>query len=186
MIEVQRFVTAASIAVPLWMITAPAGAGNVIETMREVSSSGQFEIDAFATAVEAAGVADVLEGAGPYTIFAPTDEAFEMFKLGGLEPQGAAKTPEEQLQSADKDRLSEILRHYIVEGRMPFDELMEQEQLETLQGAKLEVSAAKGGVLVNDVEVLKPDIMADNGVIHVIGGLLTPETADQTGTEQQQ
>jgi uncharacterized surface protein with fasciclin (FAS1) repeats len=63
---------------------------------------------------------------------------------------------------------------------------MEQEQLETLQGAKLDVSPAKGGILVNKVEVLKPDIMADNGVIHVIGGLLTPETADQTGTEQQQ
>jgi uncharacterized surface protein with fasciclin (FAS1) repeats len=69
---------------------------------------------------------------------------------------------------------------------MPFDQLMEQERLETLQGAKLEVSTAKGGVLVNDVEVLKPDIMADNGVIHVIGGLFTTETADQTGTEQQQ
>jgi uncharacterized surface protein with fasciclin (FAS1) repeats len=63
---------------------------------------------------------------------------------------------------------------------------MKQEKLETRQGAKLDVSTAKGGVLVNDIEVLKPDIMADNGVIHVIGGLLTPETADQTGTEQQQ
>ena len=186
MIKVQRVVTAASIAVPLWMITSPAGAGNVIETMQEVSSSGQFEIDAFVTAVEAAGLADVLEGAGPHTVFAPTNEAFQMLRIEGLEPGGSAKTPEEQLQSADKDRLSEILKHYIVEGRIPFDRLMEQEQLETLQGAKLEVSSAKGGVLVNDIEVMKPDIMADNGVIHVIGGLFTPQTADQTGTEQQQ
>jgi uncharacterized surface protein with fasciclin (FAS1) repeats len=186
MIKLQRCATAAAIAVPLWMITSPAGAGNVIETMQEVSSSGQFEIDAFATAVEAAGLAEVLEGAGPHTIFAPTNEAFQMLEVGGLEPQGSAKTPEEQLQSADKDRLSELLKHYIVEGRMPFDQLIEQEKLETLQGAKLDVSAAKGGVLVNKIEVLKPDIMADNGVIHVIGGLLTPATAGQTGTEQQQ
>jgi uncharacterized surface protein with fasciclin (FAS1) repeats len=186
MIKLQRFATAASIAVPLWMITSPAGAGNVIETMQEVSSSGQFEIDAFATAVEAAGLANVLEGAGPHTIFAPTNEAFQMLKVGALEPQGPAKTPEEQLQSADKDQLSETLKHYIVKGRMSSDQLMQQEQLETLQGAKLDVSGAKGGVLVNKIEVLKPDIMADNGVIHVIGGLFTPETADQTGTEQQQ
>jgi Fasciclin domain len=100
-------------------------------------------------------------GRGPHTIFAPTNGAFQMLKVGCLEPQGLAKTPEEQLQSADKDRLSEILKHYIVEGRIPFDQLIEQEQLETLQGAELDVSAAKGGVLVNKIEVLKPDIMAD-------------------------
>jgi uncharacterized surface protein with fasciclin (FAS1) repeats len=186
MIKLQRFATAAAIAVPLWSIASPAGAGNVIETMQEVSSSGQFEIDAFATAIEAAGLADMLEGAGPHTIFAPTNEAFQMLKFGALEPGGAAKTPEERLQSANKDQLSEILKHYIVEGRMTSDQLMQQEKLETLQGAKLDVSAAKGGVLVNEIEVLKPDIVAENSVIHVIGGVFTPETADQTGTEQQQ
>ena len=164
----------------------PAAAGDVLETMREVGSSGQFEIDAFVTAIEAAGLSDVLEGGSPHTIFAPTNEAFQTLQLGGLEPQGPAKTPEEQLQSADQDQLSELLKHYIVEGKMPFDQLMDQELLETLQGAKLEVSAAKGGVLVNEIEVLKPDIVAENSVIHVIGGVFTPETADQTGTEQQQ
>jgi uncharacterized surface protein with fasciclin (FAS1) repeats len=186
MIKLQHFARGASIAIPLCMLVSPVEAGNVIETMREVSSCGQFEIDAFATAVEAAGLADVLEGTGPHTIFAPTNEAFQTLKIRGLEPQDSPKTVEEQLQSADKYRPSEILKHYMVEGRLPFDQLIEQEQLETLEGTKLEVSAAKGGVLVNDIEMLKPDIMADNGVIHVIGGLFTPETADQTGTEQQQ
>jgi uncharacterized surface protein with fasciclin (FAS1) repeats len=185
MIKLQRVATA-SIAVSIWVIASPADAGDVIETMHGVSSSGQFEIGAFARAVEAAGLADMLEGAGPYTIFAPTDAAFQTLKIGGLQPGGSAKTPEEQLQSADKDRLSEILKQYVVEGSMPLDQLMEQEKLKTLQGATLDVNAAKGGVLVNDIEVLKPDIVADNGVIHVIGGLLTPEPADQTGTEQQQ
>jgi uncharacterized surface protein with fasciclin (FAS1) repeats len=180
MVRAQRFVTRAAIAAPLWIVAPPAGAGDVIETMREASSSGQFEIDAFATAIEAAGLADVLEGAGSHTIFAPTNEAFQRLDLGGPKAPGTAGTLEEQLQSADRQRLSETLKHYIVEGRMPVDQLMEQEQLQTLQGAKLEISAAKGGVLVNDIEVLKPDIVADNGVIHVIGGLLTPETADQT------
>jgi uncharacterized surface protein with fasciclin (FAS1) repeats len=185
MIGLQRL-AAASFAASAWILVAPAYAGNVIETMQGVSSSGQFEIDAFAKAVEAAGLADLLEGTGPYTIFAPTDEAFQSLKIGGLEPGGPAKTPEEQLQSADQDRLAEILKQYIVEGKMPMDQLMEQEKLETLQGAALDVSTAKGGVLVNEIEVLKPDIMADNGVIHVIGGLLTAEAADQTGTEQEQ
>lgn len=118
MVKVQCCVAAGSVGVALWMSASPAGPGNVIETMREVSSSGQFEIDAFATAVEAAGVADVLEGAGPYTIFAPTNEAFEMLGFGSLEPGGSAKTPEEQLQSANKDRLSAVLKQHIVEGRI--------------------------------------------------------------------
>lgn len=186
MTKAQRVATAAAIAAPLWTITAPATAADLIETMREVSSSGQFEIDAFAEAIEAAGLSDVLKGTGSHTIFAPTDEAFQMLQLGGLEPQGPAKTPEEQLRSMDRDQLSDLLKQYIVEGEIPFDQLADQEQLETLQGAKLEVSTAKGGVLVNDIEVLNPDIVADNGVIHVIGGLLTPQTSDQTGTEQQQ
>jgi uncharacterized surface protein with fasciclin (FAS1) repeats len=186
MIKLQHLATAASITVPLWVIASPAGADDLMETMQGVSSSGQFEIDAFATAVKAAGLADMLEGTGPHTIFAPTNEAFQMLKIGKLEPQGPAKTPEEQLQSVDKDRLSEVLKHYIVDGRIPFDQLTEQEKLETLQGAELDVSTAKGGVLVNNIEVLKPDIMAENGVIHVIGGLLTPGEANQTGTEQQQ
>jgi uncharacterized surface protein with fasciclin (FAS1) repeats len=187
MLRLQRFATAASIAVPFWMVTSPAGAGDVIETMQQESGSGQFKIDAFATAVEAAAdLADLLEGAGPYTIFAPTNEAFQMLKIGRLEPQGPAKTPEEQLQSANKDQLSEVLKHYIVKGRISSDQLMEQEKVETLQGAQLDVSAAKGGVMVNKIEVLKPDIIADNGIIHVIGGLFTPETAGQTGSEQSQ
>jgi uncharacterized surface protein with fasciclin (FAS1) repeats len=186
MIKLQRFATPASIATPIWMLVSPVEAADVIETMHEVSGSGQFEIDQFAAAVEAAGLASKLEGAGPYTIFAPTNEAFQRFKVGDLEPGGPAKTPEEQLQSVDKDQLSGILQLYIVEGKVPMDQLMEQEKLETLQGAQLEVSTAKGGVLVNDIEVLKPDIMADNGVIHVIGGLLAPKAEDQTGTEQQQ
>jgi Fasciclin domain len=66
-------------------------------------------------------------------------------------------------------------KQHIVEGGRPFDQLIEQGQLEPLQGAKLEVSQAKGGVLVNDIEILKPDIVADNGAIHVIGGLRAPE-----------
>lgn len=186
MTKAQRVATAFAVAVPLLMTAAPAGAADVIETMRDTSGSGQFEVDAFAAAIEAAGLADQLEGAGAHTIFAPTNEAFQTLQLESLAPQGPAKTPEEQLRSVDRDRLSDLLKQYIVEGRVSFDQLGDQEQLKTLQGAKLEVSTAKGGVLVNDIEVLKPDIAADNGVIHVIGGLLTPETADQTGTEQQQ
>jgi hypothetical protein len=65
MIQLQRFGRAASIAVPLWMLVSQVEAGNVIETMHEVSRSGQFEMDAFATAVEAACLASVLEDAGP-------------------------------------------------------------------------------------------------------------------------
>jgi uncharacterized surface protein with fasciclin (FAS1) repeats len=186
MLKARYSVTAPWIAVALGTITSAAGAADVVETMREVSSSGQFQIDAFASAVEAAGMADELEAAGPYTIFAPTNEAFQTLGIKALEPGGPAKTPEEQLQSANKDQLSEIIKQHIVEGRNSFGQLIEQAQLEPLNGAQLEVTQAKGGVLVNDIEILEPDIMADNGVIHVIGGVLVPKMADQTGSEQQQ
>ena len=186
MLKVWHSVTAPWIAVALGTISSAAGAADVVETMREVSSSGQFQIDAFASAIEAAGIADELEGAGPYTIFAPTNEAFQTLGIEALKPGGPAKTPEEQLQSANKDQLSQIVKQHIVEGRTSFDQLLEQAQLEPLHGVKLDVSQAKGGVLVNDIEILEPNVIADNGVIHVIGGLLVPEKADQTGSEQQQ
>jgi len=138
-------------------ITSAAGAADIVDKMREVSSSGQFQIDAFERG-RSGGHRRRARPRGPYTIFAPTNEAFRTLKIEALKPGGPAQTPEEQLESANQDQLSEILKQHIVEGRTPFDQLIEQGQLEPLQGAKLEVSHAKGGVLVNDIEILKPDI----------------------------
>jgi hypothetical protein len=66
------------------------------------------------------------------------------------------------------------------------EQLVEQEKLETLEGAKLDVVSAKDGALVNGIEILESDVTADNGVIHIVGGLLTAKPAGETGTEEQQ
>ncbi len=171
----------AAVAVPL-----PAAAADILETLRNTGQSDQFEIEDFGTALEASGLADQLKGGGPYTVFAPTDQALTELEPAGTGPQATAKTPEQQFESADKERLADVLKAHIVEGELPFEELIKQEKLETLGGTELQVTSAKGGVLVNDIEVLHSDITADNGVIHVIGGLLTSEGEDETGPDRQE
>ena len=182
----RRVATAASVVGSFCLISPPGVAADLVATAEEVSQSGQFEIDSFATALEASGLSETLKGKGPYTVFAPTDAAFETLDLGEPEPQGAAKTPEEQLGSADKERLAAILKEHIVEGEVPLEKLVDQEELETLEGAKLEIVSAKDGALVNGIEILESDVTADNGVIHIVGGLLTAKPTGETGNEEQQ
>jgi uncharacterized surface protein with fasciclin (FAS1) repeats len=139
----RRVTTAAFVAGSFWLISLPAAAADLVATAEEVSQSGQFEIDSFATALEASGLAETLKSEGPYTVFAPTDAAFEKLDLGDPQPQGTAKTPKEQLESADKDRLAAILKQHVVEGKVSLEQLVDREELETLEGAKLEVVSAK-------------------------------------------
>jgi uncharacterized surface protein with fasciclin (FAS1) repeats len=181
----RRVTTAAFLAGSFCLISLPGAAADLVATAEEVSQSGQFEIDSFATALEVSGLTETLKGKGPYTVFAPTDAAFKTLDLGDPGPQGAAKTPKEQLESADKDQLTAILKQHIVAGKVPLVQLVDQEELETLEGAKLDVVSAKDGALVNGIEILESDITADNGVIHIMGGLLTAKPGG-TGTEAQQ
>jgi uncharacterized surface protein with fasciclin (FAS1) repeats len=182
----RRVTTAAFVAGSFWLISLPAAAADLVATAEEVSQSGQFEIDSFATALEASGLAETLKSEGPYTVFAPTDAAFEKLDLGDPQPQGTAKTPKEQLESADKDRLAAILKQHVVEGKVSLEQLVDREELETLEGAKLEVVSAKDGALVNGIEILESDVAADNGVIHIVGGLLIAKPGGETGSEEQQ
>jgi uncharacterized surface protein with fasciclin (FAS1) repeats len=182
----RRVTTAAFVAGSCCLIGLPAASADLVATAEEVSQSGQFEIDSFATALEVSGLSETLKGKGPYTVFAPTDAAFETLDLGAPKPQGTAETPREQLESADKNRLVSVLKQHIVQGKVPLEQLVEEEELETLDGAKLDVVSAKDGALVNGIEILESDVAADNGVIHIVGGLLTATPAGETGTEEQQ
>jgi uncharacterized surface protein with fasciclin (FAS1) repeats len=192
MTERRHSVAAALIALPLCLAAAPlpATAAGIVETARNTGQSDQFQIDHFAGALEVSGLADQLQGGGPYTVFAPTNEALADLNPGGetaAGPQATARTPGPQFESADKEQLANILRGYIVEGELPFEELIKQETVTTIDGTELEVDSAKGGILVNGIEVLHSDIQADNGVIHVIGGLLEPgPEQEETGPERQE
>jgi uncharacterized surface protein with fasciclin (FAS1) repeats len=114
-------------------------------------------------AVQAAGLVETLSGEGPFTVFAPTDEAF-------------AQIPAETLQAvlADKEKLTAILTYHVVPGKLMAADVVRSTQLQTAQGQSITVST-EGGVRVDDANVVQTDIEADNGVIHVIDQVIMPK-----------
>jgi uncharacterized surface protein with fasciclin (FAS1) repeats len=116
-------------------------------------------------AIEAAGLETVLTEEGPFTVFAPTDEAF-------------AKLPEGTVESllADKEALTQVLLYHVVSGSVMSSDVVELTSAEMLNGQKVRIDA-KDGVHVNDARVIKTDIKAKNGVIHVIDTVLIPSSA---------
>jgi len=136
----------------------PALAADIVDTAAE---AGSFET--LVTAVKAAELVDVLKGEGPYTVFAPTDEAFA--KL----PDG---TVEALLQPENREKLVDILTYHVVRGNVTSDQIADG-PIETLEGDTVSVTT-EGGVMVNGAEVVKADVSADNGVIHVVDTVLLP------------
>jgi uncharacterized surface protein with fasciclin (FAS1) repeats len=114
-------------------------------------------------AVQTAGLVETLSGEGPFTVFAPTDEAF-------------AQIPQETLQAvlADKEKLTAILTYHVVPGKLMATDVVRSTQLQTVQGQSITVST-EGGVRVDDANVIQTDIEADNGVIHVIDKVIMPK-----------
>jgi len=121
------------------------------------------------TAAEAAGLVEALKGAGPLTVFAPTDEAF------GKLPAG---TVENLLKPENKEKLAQILKYHVVAARVPSSDVTAATEVDTLAGAKLAVAPIEGGgVKVGEATVVTPDVEASNGVIHVIDTVLLPPAA---------
>lgn len=114
-------------------------------------------------AVQAAGLVETLRGEGPFTVFAPTDEAF-------------AQIPQDTLQVvlANKEQLSAILTYHVVPGKLMAADVVRSSQLPTVQGQNITVNT-EGGVKVDDANVIQTDIEADNGVIHVIDKVIMPK-----------
>lgn len=125
-------------------------------------AAGSFST--LATALTQAGLIDTLKGEGPFTVFAPTDAAFE-------------KIPADQLQAilADKQLLTDILTYHVVAGKVKAKDVVKIDSATSLQGSEITVSS-DDGVRVNNANVVKTDIMASNGVIHVIDTVLVPAT----------
>ena len=124
--------------------------------------------DSFKTlvvAVQAAGLVDVLKGKGPLTVFAPTDEAF------GKLP---AVTVEELLKPENKAKLIAILTYHVVRGRVTAGEVMNLSSAKTVNGQELKITAKDGAVMVDNAHVTGTDIMASNGIIHVIDSVILP------------
>jgi uncharacterized surface protein with fasciclin (FAS1) repeats len=126
-------------------------------------SAGSFKT--LVAAVKAAGLVDTLKGKGPFTVFAPTDEAFSKLPKG---------TVPSLLKPENRDKLKAILTYHVVSGKvMSSDIAGKKMQAATVQGSKLAIDATKG-VMVGGAKVVKADINTSNGVIHVIDKVLIP------------
>ncbi|TVR60281.1 MAG: fasciclin domain-containing protein [Gemmatimonadales bacterium] len=123
--------------------------------------AGQF--NTLLTAVEAAELTPTLQHDGPFTVFAPTDEAFDQL------PDGAVT---DLLQ--DIEQLTAVLLYHVVPGTLSAEEVADRSELETAGGEMLTVSVENGTVFVNGAQVIATDVEADNGVIHVVDGVLMP------------
>lgn len=158
-----RLLAAALIALGLLgapLLTPAAQAKDILGTAQD---AGTFTI--LLAAVKAAGLTEILSGPGPLTVFAPTDDAF-------------AKLPRESLQRLmmpeNKDKLRNILTYHVVDGKATSrDFLGKRLEAATMQGGSLLIDATKG-VMVDNAKVIKADIAADNGFIHVIDTVMIP------------
>lgn len=126
------------------------------------ASAGSFET--LVAAVQAAGLVDTLKGEGPFTVFAPSDEAFAAL------PEG---TVEDLLKPENKDKLVSILTYHVVPGKVMSSDLSDNMSAGSVQGGDLMIKT-EGGVTVNGANVVSADVEAANGVIHVIDAVILP------------
>ena len=125
--------------------------------------AGQFKT--LATALKAAGLVETLKRPGPFTVFAPTDEAFAKLPAG---------TVENLLKPENKAKLTAILTYHVVPGAVKAEQVTKLNEAKTVNGAMVKVSSDAGRVMINDATVVKADIAASNGVIHVIDKVILP------------
>lgn len=118
-----------------------------------------------AAALEAADLVSTLKGEGPYTVFAPTDEAFARLPAG---------TVEHLLKPENHDQLTAILTYHVVPGKVSAAEVVTLDSVRTVNGAEITIRTSDAGVNVDDARVIKTDVGASNGVIHVIDTVILP------------
>jgi uncharacterized surface protein with fasciclin (FAS1) repeats len=126
-------------------------------------SAGSFQT--LATALKAADLLDTLKGPGPFTVFAPTDDAFAKLPAGTLESL---------LEPENKAKLKSILTYHVVPGRVLAADVVKLDRAKTLQGQSVAIAATEGSVKIDGATVVKADVSASNGVIHVIDTVILP------------
>jgi uncharacterized surface protein with fasciclin (FAS1) repeats len=142
----------------------PAIAGDAarVDLVDTAVAAGKFKT--LVAAIQAADLVETLKGAGPFTVFAPTDEAFAKLPAG---------TVEELLKPENKSKLVAILTYHVVPGKVTAADVVKLKNAKTVQGQSLTIDASNG-VKINGATVIKPDVAATNGVVHVIDAVLLP------------
>ena len=155
---IQKFLFALLLVVPL--SAAKAGDKDIVDT-----AVGAGSFNTLVAAVQAAGLVETLKGEGPFTVFAPTDEAFAKLPAG---------TVENLLKPENKDQLVAVLTYHVVPGKvMSADIAGKKAEVPSVQGSAISVDATDG-VKVDEANVVTPDVEASNGVIHVIDAVILP------------
>jgi len=147
-----------------------SGKKDIVDT---AVSAGSFKT--LATALTKAGLVEALKGDGPFTVFAPTDEAFEKLPKGTLE---------ELLKPENKERLAAILTYHVVDGRVMAAQAMKLPAAKTLNGQQIELVTRNKSLTVDGATVAKADIECSNGVIHVIDRVILPSDKTIVGVAQ--
>ena len=142
-----------------WMVTG-SERKDIVDT---AVAAGSFQT--LAKALDAAGLVDTLKGKGPFTVFAPTDEAFAKLPAGTLE---------DLLKPENKDKLVAILTYHVVPGEVLASQVTKLKSAKTVNGQTLTITTDGGAVMVDSAKVVKTDILCSNGVIHVIDSVMLP------------
>ncbi len=125
-------------------------------------AAGSFKT--LAAALQAAGLVETLKGKGPFTVFAPTDEAFAKLPAGTVEAL-----------LKDKEKLTQILLYHVVAGNVMAKDVVKLKSAKTVQGSSVKINVSGGKVMVDNANVIKTDIATSNGVIHVIDSVILPQ-----------
>ena len=152
-----------AVATTLGSGAVQAGKAEQKDIVDTAVAAGSF--NTLATALKAAGLVDTLKGAGPFTVFAPTDEAFAKLPPGTLD---------DLLKPENKAKLVSILTYHVVPGAVDSAKVSKLTSAKTVQGQSLKTAAASGGVTVDGARVGQADVRASNGLIHVIDRVLLP------------
>ncbi len=141
-------------------LSTAASAADIVDT----AVAAKF--NTLVAAVKAAGLVDTLKGDGPFTVFAPTDEAFAKLPPGTLESL---------LKPENKAKLQAILTYHVVPGRVMAADAMKLSSAKTVEGQEISIKSMNGSVMINNAKVIKADVVASNGVIHVIDTVILPK-----------
>ncbi|MBA3976443.1 MAG: Nex18 symbiotically induced protein [Candidatus Solibacter sp.] len=148
------------LTVMMMMVFAVSGAfaADIVDT---AVSAGQFKT--LVTAVKAAGLVDTLKSAGPFTVFAPTDDAFAKLPAGTVESL-----------LANPEKLKQVLLYHVVAGKVMAADVVRIKSAKTVQGSSATVKVKGGSVMIDGANVIRTDILTANGVIHVIDSVILP------------
>ena len=144
---------------------ATAGCGTCDKTVVENAVNNE-SFSTLVAAVKAAGLVETLSGSGPFTVFAPTNAAFEKLPAG---------TVEKLLKPENKDQLVKVLTYHVVPGKVMAKDVVKLNKAKTVEGSEVTIAVNGGAVTIDNAKVIKTDVNSSNGVIHVIDTVILPK-----------